>query len=198
MGSLADALEALQPYVYGGLFLVALIQWRRRPGRSSLWLVATFGVLAAVVLAGVILPEDSADPAMEWVGRALIAVLVLFPYFLYRFTTTLLPPIPCVNVTGTVLTASIAIIVLGGQELLERLSADPRTADFPVVAISADVTAGQHARLTDAGARDFVPKPFDVERLLRIVDEFCGGAPIEDAGTRSSNGKTRSLIHPSS
>jgi PAS domain S-box-containing protein len=109
--SLANALEALQPYVYGGLFLVALIQWRRRPGRSSLWLVATFGVLAAVVLAGLILPEDSSDPAMEWVGRGLIAVLVLFPYFLYRFTTTLLRPIPWVNVTGTVLTASIAIIV---------------------------------------------------------------------------------------
>ncbi|HET6791358.1 MAG TPA: ATP-binding protein [Actinomycetota bacterium] len=109
--SVANALEALQPYVYGGLFLVALVQWRRRPGRSSLWLVATFGVLAAVVLAGVILPEDSSDPAMEWVGRGLIAVLVLFPYFLYRFTTTLLPPIPWVNVMGTVLTASIAVIV---------------------------------------------------------------------------------------
>src|SRR5215207_1507247 len=101
--SLADALEALQPYVYGGLFLVALIQWRRRPGRSSLWLVATFGVLAAVVLAGLILPEDSSDPAVEWAGRALIAILVLFPYFLYRFTTTLLRPIPWVTVVGTVL-----------------------------------------------------------------------------------------------
>ena len=108
---LANSLEALQPFVYGGLFLVALVQWRRRPGPSSLWLVATFGVLAAVVLSGLILPEDSSDPAMEWVGKALIAVLVLFPYLLYRFTTTLLRPIPWVNVAGTVLTASIAIIV---------------------------------------------------------------------------------------
>jgi hypothetical protein len=108
--SLANALEALQPYVYGGLFLVALIQWRRRPGRSSLWLVATFGVLAAVVLAGLILPEDSSDPAVEWIGRVLLAVLVLFPYFLYRFTTSLLRPIPWVSVVGTVLTASIAIV----------------------------------------------------------------------------------------
>jgi CheY-like chemotaxis protein len=33
---------------------------------------------------------------------------------------------------------------MGGQELLGRLSADPRTADLPVVVISADVTAGQH------------------------------------------------------
>ena len=73
MGSatLADALEQLQPFVYGGLFLAAMIQWRRRPGRSSLWLVATFGVLAAVVVAGLVLPEDSSDPAVEWAGRAL-------------------------------------------------------------------------------------------------------------------------------
>ena len=90
------------------LFLAAIIQWRRRPGRSSLWLVATFGVLAAVVLAGLVLPEDSSDPAVEWAGRALIATLVLFPYFLYRFTTSLLRPIPWVTVAGTVLTASIA------------------------------------------------------------------------------------------
>ena len=112
MGSatLADALEQLQPFVYGGLFLAALIQWRRRPGRSSLWLVATFGVLAAVVLAGLVLPEDSSDPAVEWAGRTLIATLVLFPYFLYRFTTSLLRPIAWVTVAGTVLTASIAII----------------------------------------------------------------------------------------
>lgn len=87
---------------------------------------------------------------------------------------------------------------MGGQELLGRLRGDPRTADLPVVVISADVTAGQHARLIDAGARDFVPKPFDVEHLLRIVDEFCGAAVSEGRGIGSSNGEARSPIHPSS
>ena len=87
---------------------------------------------------------------------------------------------------------------MGGQELLGRLRADPRTADFPVVVISADVTAGQHARLTDAGVRDFVPKPCDAPRLLRIVDEFCRAAVSGGAGNGSSNGEARSLIHPSS
>jgi hypothetical protein len=87
---------------------------------------------------------------------------------------------------------------MGGQELLGRLRADPRTADLPVVVISADVTAGQHARLIEAGARDFVPKPFDVERLLRIVDELCGAAVSEGAGNGSSSGEARSPIHPSS
>jgi CheY-like chemotaxis protein len=87
---------------------------------------------------------------------------------------------------------------MGGQELLGRLRGDPRTADLQVVVISADVTAGQHARLIEAGARDFVPKPFDVERLLRIVDELCGAAVSEGAGNGSSSGEARSPIHPSS
>jgi PAS domain S-box-containing protein len=133
--SLADALEQLQPFVYGGLFLAALIQWRRRPGRSSLWLVATFGVLAAVVLAGLILPEDSSDPAMEWVGRGLIAVLVLFPYFLYRFTTTLLRPIRWVTVTGTVLTASIAIVVFLLPAFPEEGAPQPGWAGIFIIAL---------------------------------------------------------------
>jgi peptidoglycan/LPS O-acetylase OafA/YrhL len=78
MGSseLVEALQVLQPFVYGGLFLVALFQWRRRPVRPSAWLVATFGVLAAVVIAGQILPEDSTQPVIRWAGKALIAILV--------------------------------------------------------------------------------------------------------------------------
>jgi PAS domain S-box-containing protein len=106
---LVEALQVLQPFVYGGLFLIALIQWRRRPGRASAWLVATFGVLAAVVIAGQILPEDPTEPVIRWAGKLLLATLVLFPYFLYRFTTSLLRAIPWVNVVGTVLTASVAI-----------------------------------------------------------------------------------------
>lgn len=102
-------LEILQPIVYGGLFLVALVHWRRRPGHASAWLVATFGVLGAVVVAGQFLPQDSTDPALQWAAKTLIATLVLFPYFLYRFTISLLRPIRWVNVVGSVLTACIVI-----------------------------------------------------------------------------------------
>jgi hypothetical protein len=107
---LAAALQLIQTLVYGALFAVALVQWRRRPGAASAWLVATFGVLAAVVVAGQLLPEDSTHPAAEWATRGLLAILVLFPYFLYRFTTSLVRPIPWVNVVGTVLTASLSIV----------------------------------------------------------------------------------------
>jgi hypothetical protein len=66
---LVKALQILQLVVYSGLFLVAIVNWRRRPGQTSAWLVATFGVLAAVVVAGQLLPEDSSNPAVHWATK---------------------------------------------------------------------------------------------------------------------------------
>jgi PAS domain S-box-containing protein len=191
--SLANALEALQPFVYGGLFLVALIQWRRRPGRSSLWLVATFGVLAAVVLAGLILPEDSSDPAVEWAGRALIAVLVLFPYFLYRFTTTLLRPIPWVTVVGTVLTASIAIVVFLLPSFPDEDAPQPGWVGIFIIALLTQwvfLSAAVAIRLWRAGKA----QPTVARRRMRtmalgaaglalalvVAGQFAGGEGIAD------------------
>jgi signal transduction histidine kinase len=60
---------------------------------------------------------------------------------------------------------------LPGEEVLRRLKADPQTTHTPVVVISADASAGQLERLRASGATNYLSKPFDVERLLAIVDE---------------------------
>jgi PAS domain S-box-containing protein len=60
-----------------------------------------------------------------------------------------------------------------GEEVLARLNSDPATAELPVVVITADATSGQRARLIQAGSRDFITKPFDVDRLLQLIDEHC-------------------------
>ena len=83
-------------YVNLGLFslvaLAALWLWRQGRGRAALWAALTFSALALAVDAGAVLPEEPMTD-LEWLGRrSLIAVLVLFPYLLYRFTTTLEPP----------------------------------------------------------------------------------------------------------
>lgn len=57
-----------------------------------------------------------------------------------------------------------------GEEVLRRLLEDRRTADTPVVVVSADATLGQIERLLTAGAREYVTKPFDVKRLLDVLD----------------------------
>jgi PAS domain S-box-containing protein len=62
---------------------------------------------------------------------------------------------------------------LPGAEVLARLHSDPRTVELPVVVISADATMGQMKRLLDAGARDYLTKPLDVNRFFEVLDAFC-------------------------
>ena len=58
-----------------------------------------------------------------------------------------------------------------GTEVLRRLRADPATMEVPVVVISADASPSQIERLLAAGARNYLTKPFNIERLLYTVDE---------------------------
>jgi len=59
---------------------------------------------------------------------------------------------------------------IDGETVLRRLRAEPRTRDTSVVVLSADATPGQISRLLAAGADDYLTKPFDVARFLRIVE----------------------------
>ncbi|MHB8341411.1 MAG: PAS domain S-box protein [Mycobacteriales bacterium] len=72
---------------------------------------------------------------------------------------------------------------MAGEEVLRRLRADPGTAGIPVVVISADATAGQLDRLRAAGATDYLTKPFDVTRVLALVDAYGPGGSSGTTGT---------------
>ncbi|MGH7722476.1 MAG: ATP-binding protein [Candidatus Dormibacteria bacterium] len=63
---------------------------------------------------------------------------------------------------------------LNGDEVMERLQADPRTADIPVVIYSADATERQVQRLLDAGAAAYLTKPAKVAEFLGMVDGVLG------------------------
>lgn len=63
---------------------------------------------------------------------------------------------------------------LPGDEVLRRLREDPRTRATPVVVISADATRGRIERLREAGARDYLTKPLDVDQFLDVVDRLLG------------------------
>ncbi len=67
-------------------------------------------------------------------------------------------------------------VILGdgdGFELLQELKERPETAEIPVVVLSIVCDEGQSFRL---GAADYLEKPIDQTRLLRIVDSFVGSA----------------------
>jgi CheY-like chemotaxis protein/anti-sigma regulatory factor (Ser/Thr protein kinase) len=59
---------------------------------------------------------------------------------------------------------------LPGEQVLRALRHDPRTAETPVVVLTADATPGGPARLRAAGATDFLTKPFDAAHLLALID----------------------------
>lgn len=61
---------------------------------------------------------------------------------------------------------------MSGDEVLRHLQQDPRTADLPVVAVSADATPRRIKELRDNGVKDFVTKPFDVQRFLAAIDAW--------------------------
>jgi CheY-like chemotaxis protein len=56
--------------------------------------------------------------------------------------------------------------VMDGVVLIERLRADPETAEVPVVAITAEATEQAEQRARRAGVDDFLAKPIDFNTLL--------------------------------
>lgn len=58
-----------------------------------------------------------------------------------------------------------------GWEVLAQLRADERTRAIPTIIISADATRGQIERLMQAGARQYLTKPLDVNEFLRVLEK---------------------------
>jgi PAS domain S-box-containing protein len=62
---------------------------------------------------------------------------------------------------------------LSGDTVLQRLRAHPKSKNIPVVMLSADASPGQIRRLIDLGASDYVTKPFDIEKLLGVMNKYA-------------------------
>lgn len=83
MKELHEILELITALAYAALGVIALGQWLRLRTHTAAWLAATFGAIGGVAIAGRVLPEDE-----HWIQVALVALIVLFPYFLFRFMAT--------------------------------------------------------------------------------------------------------------
>lgn len=65
---------------------------------------------------------------------------------------------------------------ISGEEVLSELRADPKTRAIPIVMVTADASEGQARRLESIGASGYVTKPFQVQELLRVIDETLARA----------------------
>ncbi len=59
---------------------------------------------------------------------------------------------------------------MNGEQVLRQLKANPSTARITVVIVSADASTGAARRLRDLGAAHYITKPFDIPRILSIID----------------------------
>jgi len=82
VSSAVQTVDWINAALYTILAVGAFLQWRKHGGRPALWVALAFGTIGIVVVVGR-LPWDEND----WVTKFELALLVLFPYFLYRFTT---------------------------------------------------------------------------------------------------------------
>ncbi|HEV3505620.1 MAG TPA: ATP-binding protein, partial [Actinomycetes bacterium] len=60
-----------------------------------------------------------------------------------------------------------------GQEVFRRLRAEPRTAQVPVVVLSADARPTLIKELLGQGVRAFLTKPLDVKELLELLESVA-------------------------
>jgi CheY-like chemotaxis protein len=61
-----------------------------------------------------------------------------------------------------------------GEQVLRQLACTPATAAIPVVILSGDSGRATVKDLIAAGAVDFLAKPFDIHRLLAIIERYLG------------------------
>ena len=63
---------------------------------------------------------------------------------------------------------------MDGYEVLERLKGDPRTADIPVIILTARGEKEDRARSLESGAASFMAKPFSPRQLVAEVKRALG------------------------
>jgi DNA-binding response OmpR family regulator len=68
--------------------------------------------------------------------------------------------------------ADIMMPRMSGLELLEALKSDPETSTIPVVFVSAKAQADDIRAGIDAGADDYVTKPFDPGDLVELITKL--------------------------
>jgi CheY-like chemotaxis protein len=73
------------------------------------------------------------------------------------------------DVDPAVITMDVVMPEVGGFEAVERLRADPSTADIPVVIVTGRAQAPDRARAEQLGVAAYLTKPFEPAELVAVV-----------------------------
>ena len=70
----------------------------------------------------------------------------------------------------------LAMPVMDGLEATRRLKDDPRTADVPILMVTAHTSPEHRRAAEDAGCAAFLPKPADLDDLIAVLRRVLAGA----------------------
>lgn len=79
-----------------------------------------------------------------------------------------------VSVAPDIILLDMNLPVIDGWGVVAMLRADPRTANTPVIALTAHAMAGDKENAMAAGCTDYHSKPVDFARLLTQIDGLIG------------------------
>jgi CheY-like chemotaxis protein len=69
---------------------------------------------------------------------------------------------------------------ISGENLIRALQHDLAGVTPPIVVLSADATSATIERLDALGVAEYLTKPYNVDRLLEVIDTYC---PTIDTGS---------------
>ena len=76
------------------------------------------------------------------------------------------------NERPDIILLDINIPGIDGLTLARQIKDDPKIADIPVVATTANVLVGDRERCLEAGCDDYLPKPLDIKRLRELLRQY--------------------------
>jgi CheY-like chemotaxis protein len=80
------------------------------------------------------------------------------------------------RVIPALVVVDVRLIDGDGLLLAQQLKSSPRTADCAVLACSASVGAAERLRALRAGCEDYIAKPIDISRFVRVVGSLAAPA----------------------
>jgi CheY-like chemotaxis protein len=61
---------------------------------------------------------------------------------------------------------------MDGYETTRRIRADGNFSNLPVIALTAHAITGERERCLAAGMNDYLTKPFEIEQLQKVIEQF--------------------------
>jgi signal transduction histidine kinase len=172
-----SVLEVLNIVAFTGLALLALREWLRRRDAAILWAALAFATLSFVTIVGRLIPSHPSELVAHTIVRLDIAVLLVFPYLLYRFTTTFDPPGRRVTLLCNALTVAMVVATFAVPSFPEE--GESWSAGFAVYVVAffahwVFLSSLAAARLWRGGRE----QPSVARKRMRMLAAAAGGLTV--------------------